>query len=91
MYLTKWNALEDLVRSAVKSLGRKCSNSTMSWKAVVEEQALGPEAGEIYHSLRLQRNTIVHTNRLPGEEKFRQLMEDMDNLSSRLKAQYNLK
>jgi ppGpp synthetase/RelA/SpoT-type nucleotidyltranferase len=91
MYLTKWNALEDLVRSAVKSLGRKCSNSTMSWKAVVEEQALGPEAGEIYHSLRLQRNTIVHTNRLPGEEKFRQLMEDMDNLSSRLKTQYNLK
>lgn len=90
-YLTKWNILEDAVRKAVRSLGHKCSNSTMSWKAVVEDRVLPEEIAEKYHSLRLQRNTIVHTNRLPGEERFRQLLQDMDDLSAKLKRDYNLK
>ena len=90
-YLTKWNILEDTVRMAVKSLGIKCSNSTMSWKAVVEDRVLPEEIAEAYHGLRLQRNTIVHTNRLPGEEKFRQLLREMDDLTAKLKRDYHLK
>lgn len=90
-YLTKWNILEDTVRMAVKALGIKCSNSTMSWKAVVEDRVLPEEIAEAYHSLRLQRNTIVHTNRLPGEEKFRQLLREMDDLTAKLKRDYHLK
>ena len=90
-YLTKWNILEDTVRKAVRTLGRKCSNNTMSWKAVVEDRVLPEDIAEVYRTLRLQRNTIVHTNRLPVEEKFNQLMEDMDALTAKLKQDYNLK
>ena len=90
-YLTKWNILEDTVRKAVRALGRKCSNNTMSWKAVVEERVLPENIAEVYRTLRLQRNIIVHSNRLPEEEKFRQLLQDMDALTAKLKQDYNLK
>lgn len=90
-YLTRWNILEDTVRKAVRDLGRKCSNGNMSWKAVVEDRVLPEDVAEAYRSLRLQRNAIVHTNRLPGEEKFRQLLQDMDDLTVKLKKAYHLK
>ena len=90
-YLTKWNILEDAIRMAVKSLGKKCSNNTMSWKAVVEDRVLPEEIAEAYHGLRLQRNAIVHTNRLPREEKFRQLLREMDDLTAKLKRDYPIK
>ena len=90
-YLTKWNILEDTIRKAVRTLGYKCANSAMSWKLVVEEKVLPPDITQTYYELRLQRNIIVHTNRLPREEKFLQLLQEMDGLTEKIKKEYGVK
>ena len=90
-FLGKWNTLEDLVRRAVRSLGYKCYNSQTSWKYVVDQKVLPDPIPENYHTLRLQRNAIVHSNRLPEADRFQRCMEEMDRLSELLKKEYNLK
>lgn len=90
-YLGKWNALEDLVRRAVRSLGYKCSNNDMSWKWVVEQRVLSHEVAERYRYLRNYRNRMVHANQLPEEAAFKQLLKDMDSLAEKLKQEYNVK
>ena len=91
LYLTKWNTLEDLTRKAVKKLGYPCSRMEHSWHYVMEEQVLPEDFAALYRVLRLQRNAIVHSNRLPEEQRFARLMEDMERLSQMLKETFDIK
>lgn len=89
-FLGKWNALEALVRKALRAQGCKGSNNAITWRYMVEERKLSDPICELYYGIRLERNKIVHSNRLPGEEKFRQLEQDMALLTQMLKTEYGV-
>lgn len=90
-YQGKWNALEELVLKVIRSQGIHCPSIQDAWKILAEEKVLPEELTNQLETLHLHRNVIVITNRLPHPDLFRQHMEDMVNLSKKLKETYNLK
>ena len=89
-FLGKWNALEALVRKALRAQGCKGSNNTITWRYMVEERKLSEPICELYYTLRLERNRIVHGNRLPDGEKFLRLERDMAQLTQMIKTEYGV-
>lgn len=87
-FLSKWNNLETLVRKTLRAQGCKGSNNNITWHYMVENPQLTKPICELYYNLRLERNKIVHGNRLPGEEKFRQLEQEMALLTQMIKEEY---
>lgn len=89
-FLGRWNRVDGLVQKAARARGYVCSTPAKTWQYVVDENVLTAEIAQLYRSLRVERNKIVHSTHVPGEQKFRKLDEDMRRLAELLKQEYGV-